>query len=225
MGSVKKKGLFVSFEGVDGSGKSAQAEKLHRNLVHQNYPALLIREPGGTDISEKIRQLLLDRKNSGLVPIAELYLYEAARAQLVHDRIIPELRKNRIVIADRFTDSTMAYQAYGRGLAIRVIEQANRMACDGIVPDKTFFLDIPLSEAQKRMAGSGKNDRMEKECESFFERVRRGYRKLARQEPERFIMLNGLKSRGDLEMEILNVVLVQIQNAKIKTGKANHEKI
>jgi dTMP kinase len=139
MNHSRRKGLFISFEGVDGSGKSVQAERLHRSLKEKSYSVLLIREPGGTAVSERIRDILLDRNNSGLIPIAELFLYKAARAQLVNDRIYPELRKNRIIIADRFADSTVAYQAFGRKLPVSMIEEANKIACRGVIPDITFF--------------------------------------------------------------------------------------
>lgn len=210
----RKKGLFISFEGIDGSGKSIQAEKLHKNLLNKGYRAVLIREPGGTAVSERIRDILLDRKHVGLIPIAELLLYEAARAQLVNEKISPELGKNRIVIADRFMDSTVAYQAFGRKLSLSMVHEMNNVACKGIFPDVTFFLDISLNVSRKRMIQSGKNDRMEKQDASFFKRVQRGYQNAALREPKRFVRLNGQRKADDLEKEILKIVMVRVQNNK-----------
>jgi dTMP kinase len=210
----RKKGLFISFEGIDGSGKSVQAERLHVNLLNKGYRAVLLREPGGTAVSERIRDILLDRNHVGLIPLAELFLYEAARAQLIDEKISPELGENRIVIADRFMDSTVAYQAYGRNLSLSMVHEMNNAACKGIFPDLTFFLDISLNVSRKRMIQSGKNDRMEKQEASFFRRVRRGYQDAAIREPKRFVRLNGQRKADELEKEILQIVMVLVQNRK-----------
>ena len=211
-----RKGLFISFEGIDGSGKSVQAKRLFERLKKTGYAVLLIREPGGTVISESIRTILLDRQLQDMAIVTELLLYEAARAQLVYERIVPELNKGTIVLTDRYTDSTVAYQAFGRQLPSGVVNESNILACAGVFPDRTYVLDIPVDESKKRMSGCNKNDRMEKEKVSFFERVREGYLAIASKEPDRVYVLDGLKSMDALEQEILDDVLLYIQAAQIK---------
>jgi dTMP kinase len=171
-----KNGLFITFEGVDGSGKTTQIRKLHDFLENQGIAVDLIREPGGTAIGEQIRALLLDKSNGEMSSETELLLYEAARSQIVRERILPSLRAGRVVICDRFFDSTTAYQGYGRGLDLADIERLNRWATGGLEPDLTFFLDLPVKEAMKRMEGRLiDSDRLEEEGCEFLSRVRDGY--------------------------------------------------
>jgi dTMP kinase len=218
-GGNSRKGFFISFEGIDGSGKSVQAERLYGNLKNHGYPVVLIREPGGTEISEKIRSILLDCRHGRMAPLAELFLYEAARAQLVDEKIGPELERKHVVLTDRFADSTLAYQAYGRRLPLNLVIEANRHACGEVLPDRTFFLDIPLEESRRRMRQSGKKDRMEKEDESFFKRVRKGYLEISREETDRIVVLDGMKPMEVLEREILQDAVIQLKIRNIEKGE------
>lgn len=177
--------MFITFEGIDGCGKSTQAKLLEERLRStQHQPVVFVRDPGHTGISEAIRAILLDKANNSLTARTELLLFSAARAQLVDAVIRPALEQGSIVIADRFTDSTIAYQAFGRGLPLQDIQFANTVATGGIAPDITFFLDIPLQQAKERC--SEKNaDRMELAGDGFFERVILGYQDLSVIEPNR----------------------------------------
>lgn len=171
-----KIGLFITFEGVDGSGKTTQIEMLRDQLRSEGHSVEVIREPGGTAIGEKIRSLLLDKSNGEMSSETELLLYEAARAQIVHERILPSLREGRIVICDRFFDSTTAYQGYARGLDLNDVERLNRWATDGLEPELTFLMDLPVEDAYTRMHGRfGDSDRLEKEGFEFMKKVRDGY--------------------------------------------------
>jgi len=171
-----KNGLFITFEGVDGSGKTTQIRKLRDSLETQGIAVDLIREPGGTAIGEQIRNLLLDKSNGEMSSETELLLYEAARSQIVRERILPSLKAGRVVICDRFFDSTTAYQGYGRGLDLGDIERLNRWATGGLEPDLTFFLDLPVKDAMRRMEGRLiDSDRLEEEGYEFLSRVRDGY--------------------------------------------------
>jgi dTMP kinase len=171
-----KKGLFITFEGVDGSGKTTQIQKLRDFLETKGLAVDLIREPGGTAIGEKIRTVLLDKSNGEMSSETELLLYEAARSQIVRERILPSLRAGQIVICDRFFDSTTAYQGYGRGLNLADIERLNRWATGGLEPDLTFFLDLPVRDALRRMEDRLiDSDRLEEEGSEFMTKVRDGY--------------------------------------------------
>ena len=171
----KRSGIFIAFEGIDGCGKSTQAKKLYACLKKKGYSVMLLREPGGTPVSEKIRRILLDRRLD-ISPLTELFLYEAARSQLAESAIIPALDKGQVVICDRYFDSTTAYQGYGRGIDIRLVERLNQAASLGIKPDLTFILDVDYRTSLMRR--SKKPDRLEIEKKAFFNRVRRGFRSL-----------------------------------------------
>ncbi len=178
------RGAFISFEGCDGSGKSTQAAQLARTLEALGFPVLLTREPGGTAISEKIRQILLDPENAALSETAELLLYEASRAQLVNEVLRPSLEAGTWVICDRYADSTYAYQAAGRGLDAGLVQRANDLGTCGLEPDLTLLLDIDPAVALGR-ATKGGADRMEAEGLAFQRKIRAGYLELARKKPER----------------------------------------
>lgn len=195
---------FLTFEGIDASGKSLQAERLASSLRDEGYDVLHVREPGGTPIAERIRDILLDREHSGMSAVTELFLYEAARAQLVSDTIRPALAEGRIVISDRFSDSTVAYQGYGRSLPLDVIHEVNRLACSGISPLRTYILDIPWKESTSRRKNdtNKKDDRMESEKELFFEKVRKAYHAVAEEEPARILLLDGMRDVEALGEEI-----------------------
>ncbi len=188
----KISGLFIAFEGIDGCGKSTQAEMLYRHLKKSGYPVRLVREPGGTVLSEKIRRILLDPK-SEIRPVAELLLYQAARAQLVADVIRPALQNGEVVVCDRFYDSTTAYQGFGRGLDQKLIARLNRTASYDVAPDLTFIFDVDYKTSLARRGKGGKKpDRLEKEKKLFFNRVRRGFRSL--ESKRRVILLDGSRS-------------------------------
>lgn len=177
------KGIFITFEGSEGCGKSTQSKMLYEYLKAKGYGVIYLREPGGTKISEKIRALLLDHKNDALSPESETLLYMAARAQLVSELINPALEKGKIVICDRFLDSTLAYQGYGLGMELKYIKAMGNFSTQGIKPDLTILLDLPVEEGLKHRGGS--EDRIEKRSIVYHQRVRKGYLKLAKSEPER----------------------------------------
>ena len=186
--------MLITFEGLDFSGKSTQVRLLSERLSQENFNVLVLREPGGTEIGEKIRSILLDKESSGMTDASELFLFSASRAQLVEEVVKPGLEGNMIVICDRFYDSTTAYQGWGRGLMKEAIAAIHQLATSGLVPDLTFFLDLPLPEVEKRMqrSKSGK-DRMESNGQGFYEKVREGYLHLARHE-KRFVIIDAVQS-------------------------------
>ena len=170
------KGKFITFEGIDGCGKSTQLAINARFLEERGQTPLIIREPGGTSIGEKIRTILLDKKNDEMCAITELLLYEAARAQITQEKIKPSLEQGNIVLCDRFFDSTFAYQGYARGLGTKVVESLNLLATEGLEPDLTFLFDITPEDAFKRRAARGESeDRLEAMGLGFQEEVRKGY--------------------------------------------------
>lgn len=178
---MKKKCTIVSFEGIDGCGKSFQAKKFLRYLKSTGFDVVFLREPGTTSLGKKLRRILLS-KNDDIQPVSELFLYLAARNELVKKSILPELNKKKVIILDRFIDSTLAYQGYGRGIPIELIETAHTHILGGIKPDITFVIDAPSRTLRKIVCKNP--DRLEK-SERFQEKVRQGYIKIAKKEPER----------------------------------------
>ena len=170
------KGVFITFEGIDGCGKSTQTSMCKTWLEELGRTVLLVREPGGTKIGERIRELLLDKKNSSMAPLTELFLFEAARAQIVEEVIKPALSEGKIVICDRFFDSSYAYQGCARGLGPEMVSRLNMDATGGLAPDITFFLDISVEGAIKRRNVRGEEkDRIESAGDAFQEKVRQGF--------------------------------------------------
>lgn len=222
--------LFITFEGIDASGKSLQIKALYKKLHQMRYPVTLVRDPGGPPVSEKIRSILLDQQHHSMIPLTELFLYEAARSQLISETINPALERGDIVLSDRFIDSTVAYQGYGRLLSDKLVQQANRWSCGTTYPDRTYILDIPWEESmRRRRALSKKADRMEKEQVAFFHRVQEGYKTIAKKEPQRVLLLDGTKNIKCLEQEILKDVLIIIEKQTNKKtnhllARINHEK-
>ncbi len=199
--------MLITFEGIDGSGKSTQAQKLWQRLQHEGADPLLVREPGGTLLSERVRALLLDRALP-IEPFAELLLFSAARTQLVIDVIRPALGQGRIVICDRFYDSTVAYQGGGRQLGdLPWLHDFNRRVADGLVPDRTYLLDLEPTTALARRTHrhadpATRDDRMEAAGIAFQQRVAAAYQILARDEPARFLPLDGARAAEVLHAQI-----------------------
>ena len=190
--------MLITFEGLDYSGKSTQVQLLADRLTVQDHRVLVLREPGGTDIGEKIRKMLLDKNNDGMTEASELFLFSASRSQLVQEVVRPALDGGMVVICDRYYDSSTAYQGFGRGIPLDVIHAINRYATGGLVPDVTFFLDIPIREIDKRMHSSKSNkDRMESNSIEFYERTRSGYLQIAKTE-SRYCVIDGLQPIDDL---------------------------
>jgi len=206
-------GLFITFEGIDGCGKSTQIKLLHKNLTCQGYPVILTREPGGTPISEKIRNLILGRENSEMSTKCELLLYLAARAQHVDEKICPAMLNGKIVLSDRFEEATFTYQGYGRDIGLDVIQPLNNYATGGLTPDLTFILDISPEVSKKRFLASGKiRDRLELNNTDFFERIRLGYKKRVFSRPLQIIEINGELPVEEIERKIFLEVLRKIKS-------------
>jgi dTMP kinase len=185
-------GLFITLEGIDFCGKTTQAKRLVSYLRRKGYEVLLVREPGGNRVAEKIRKVLLSRKNSDMTPLTELLLYEAARSQLTEKVILPALKRGKTVVCDRYADSSLAYQGFGRGLNKKMIENLNRIATFGLSPDLTIILDVPLAVSAKRRRLEGKDkDRLEREKSDFHKRIREGFSTIARMNRKRVKLLDG----------------------------------
>jgi dTMP kinase len=202
---------FISFEGGDGSGKTTQIGLLEDYLCAKGMKCIRTREPGATALGKILRQALLDVKDTTVFSATELFLYLADRAQHVHEIIQPALAAGKVVLCDRFGDSTLAYQGYGRGFDLTLLRSLNLMACQGIIPYLTFLLDIPpalgLARTQKRnTSGAGRTDRFEGEKVEFHEKVRSGFLELARHEPARFVVLDATLPVAEIHQQIKNAV-------------------
>lgn len=202
--------MLITFEGIDGAGKSTQVKKLKKHLTEKGHEVLTLREPGGTIVAEKIRDLLLESKHE-ITPVGELLLFSASRAELVQNVIMPELEREKVVILDRFYDSTTAYQGYGRGLDLQVLERINSISSFGLEPDLTFFLDISPEDALIRKFSEksiplafeeNELDRMESSGLAFYQKVRNGYLKLA-ESNKRFVLLNASEKPHDIHSQIV----------------------
>ncbi|MDD2891070.1 MAG: dTMP kinase [bacterium] len=202
-----KKGLFISFEGIEGCGKTTQAKRLFKYLVTQGYKCILTQEPGGTGISKKIREILLDKENKKLTPIAELFLYLADRAQHTEEVVLPALKSNKIVITDRSVDSTIAYQGGGREISMETIKTLNQFVTKGITPNITILLDI---EPEKGLARIKNKDRMELEKIKFYKKVRKVYLDIANKEPKRVKIINGNLKIEEIELGIRKFIQKQL---------------
>lgn len=200
------KGKFISFEGIEGTGKSTQAKLLQQSLLGLGYEVILTEEPGGTLISLRIREILLSVDHKKMKPLTELLLYNAARAQHIEEVILPALNRGAVVITDRFTDSTFAYQGYGRGIDPDLLESIDRIATDGLRPDMTMLLDLDVETGLRRNRRINKTDRLELEDVEFHERVRKGYHELAAKEPERIKVLDASGGIGELNIVIAKII-------------------
>ncbi|MFH1702165.1 MAG: dTMP kinase [Nitrospirota bacterium] len=201
-----KKGIFISFEGIEGSGKTKQSRLLYEYLRKSGYKVILTGEPGGTQIGLKIRDLLLSVENRKMTPVSELLLYNASRAQHIKEVILPALKKGFIVITDRFIDSTKAYQGYGRGIDLKLIEFFEKIVTEDIRPDLTLLLDLDVKIGLKRNRGINKTDRLELEDVKFHKRVRDGYLKIAAKELERIKLIDATESIEEIHRKIIGIV-------------------
>jgi dTMP kinase len=206
--------LFITFEGSEGCGKSTQARALWRKLSRLGTPTILTHEPGGTALGNQLRRVLKKGRQDKISPIAELFLFAACRIQLVTEVIRPNLRQGKVVICDRFADSTTAYQGYGRGLDLETIKKTNELATQGTKPDLTVFLDIPTQKGLNRKQ-SRATDRFEAENITFHNKVRAGYLKLAAEEPGRWLVIDANLSRARIGKIIWDRVKQLLQKENI----------
>lgn len=214
--------MFITFEGIDFCGKSTQVELLKNFLLTLGKKVEIIREPGGTVISEKVRNILLDKKNDSMLMESEILLFSAARAQLVREKIKPFLDKGYYVISDRFHDSTTAYQGFGRGISLDAVRNINSFAIGDVIPDITFFVDIPVETAEKRKSKilNVELDRMEVSGKKFFDRVRAGYIYLSENE-SRFRRIDGTKSIEDIHKYIIDEIDMLEKRLKYEADQEN----
>jgi dTMP kinase len=202
----KAPGIFITFEGGEGTGKTTQIANLAKAFERSGRRVVVTREPGGSHIANRIRSLLLDPKMEGLVPLAELFLYEASRAQHVRDVIRPALAVGQVVICDRFADSSIVYQGAARGLEARAVKRLNEMATGGLKPHLTFLLDLDPRIGLARVGARGILDRMEKEKLAFHRAVRAGYLALAKRERKRIRVIDASRSRDHVHEQIMEIV-------------------
>lgn len=198
--------FFITLEGPDGGGKSTQARLLAEHLRLQGHPALLTREPGGTAIGDQVRKTLMDLRNTGMNPPTEFLLFSASRAQLVHQVIRPHLAAGGVVVSDRFSDSSLAYQGFGHGLDLDRLRAITDFATGGLVPDLTLLLDLPVELGLRRRRDDGGWNRLDAYDLAFHERVRQGYFALAAAEPERWVRLDASPSADEVQAEVRRVV-------------------
>lgn len=203
---IMERGKFITFEGCDGCGKSTQLKLLSAYLTENNIPHIFTREPGGGAISEAIREILLSGKNEDMTDECEALLFAAARVQHLHDRVEPALREGKLVICDRYVDSSLAYQAYARGLGAEFVEKINAFALQNYRPDVTVFIDLTPEAAFLRKHGADENDRMEKAGIEFHKRVYEGYKAVAEKEPDRVVCVNGEQTPEEIFTDVVRIL-------------------
>ncbi len=201
-----RRGKFITFEGCDGCGKSTQLKMLSEYLTEKGIPHIFTREPGGGKISEQIREVLLSGKNLEMTDECEALLYAAARVQHLSDRVEPALSEGKLVICDRYVDSSLAYQAYARGLGREFVEKINAFALERYLPDVTVFIDLTPEAAFARKHGADENDRMELAGMEFHKRVYEGYKTVAKEQPLRFACVDGTKTPEGVFEEIKKIL-------------------
>jgi len=212
----KKKPLFITFEGIEGSGKSYQSKKLYKKLKKMGIPAILTREPGGTPSAEKIRKVILDdyfhpdfkekfNKNT------DTLLYLAARNEHISNKIKPAILKRKIVICDRFIDSTLAYQVYGKGVNIRFINSIHRYILDNIKPDLTFILKVKISKALRRLNKRGKKNRYDKFSKNFYDKVQKAFVKISKENKKKYVLLDNSNDSMEIENIIIKKILSKLK--------------
>lgn len=211
-------GSFISLEGIDGAGKTTQVGLLARRLRSLGLDVVTVREPGGTRLGEAVRKIVQDPELVEIDPPAEACLFAAARAQLTAQVILPAIKEHKVVLADRFADSTIAYQGAGRGLPEELLVALNEMVTHGIRPDLTIIIDVPVAEALARVSKTKSFDRVERLEPAFFERVRECYLKLAGREGSRFAVVDGTKAPAEVENEIFALVQGALKRCTIASG-------
>ncbi|MCL6598758.1 MAG: dTMP kinase [Alicyclobacillus macrosporangiidus] len=195
--------MFITFEGLDGAGKSTQIERLRARLEASGRRVMCTREPGGTPLGDALRALLLDPARRDIAPRTEALLYAASRAQLLWERVRPALARGDVVLCDRYVDASLAYQGEGLGLGMDAVAAVNRFATGGLKPDLTFLLDVPVAVSRGRVqAGRGQADRIEQRGDEYFSLVRDAFLRIAAAEPERVVVLDGTRDAQALEQEI-----------------------
>ena len=200
------KGKFITFEGCEGAGKSTQLQLLSSYLKERAIEHIFTREPGGNPVSEKIRALILDGANTAMTSECEALLYAASRAQVISDVIVPALDQGKIVVCDRYLDSSLAYQGFARGLGIDFVERINSFALQKCLPDVTFFLDLDPVSAFARKSGADENDRMEQAGIAFHKKVYEGYLALAERYPERFLRLDARRGANGIHEDVVRIL-------------------
>jgi dTMP kinase len=212
-----KKGIFITLEGIDFSGKTTQARYLINLLKKNRLKYLFLREPGGTKLSERIRRILLSKGEIDICPKSELWLYQAARSQIVLEKIMPAIKSGIIVVCDRFYDSTTAYQAYGRGLDKDFVKKSNLFATDSLKPDLTLLFDLPEKKAfDRKLRLERAKDRLENEKLAFFRRVRRGYLELAKADPKRIRIIKADASKNEAKQAMIEIVVDYLRRCRIR---------
>lgn len=204
--TASQKGTFISFEGIEGTGKTIQSRLLCEHLMKKGYKVILTEEPGGTRIGLKIRDLLLSTENREITPVAELLLYNASRSQHIKEVILPAINDSSVVITDRFSDSTVAYQGFGRRIDLGYIDFIERIVTEGLKPDITLLLDLDVETGLMRNKGINKTDRLELEDVEFHKRVRDGYLEIAAKEPERIKLIDASGSIEEIHSKVINIV-------------------
>lgn len=211
--------MFITFEGPEGSGKTTQIRLLSDYLRQQGWSVLATREPGGTAIGDQIRACLHDVNNTTMTAAAELLLYSASRAQLVGELIRPALAQGQIVLCDRYADSTLAYQGYGRGLDLAALQQITQFATGGLQPDLTLFLDVDVAAGlARRQLGGDEMNRLDREAVVFHEKVRAGYFRLSTTDPERWVIVNADRPVPIIQTEIREIVRGRIRQHRVCEG-------
>lgn len=198
--------MFITFEGIDYSGKSTQAKLLHEYFRKNKVKSILVREPGGTKISEKIREILLNREHLEMLPLTEFFLFSASRTQLVNEVIKPNLKRGVAVICDRYYDSSSAYQGYGGKVDVKKIFEVNDFAASGLVPDLTFLIDISPQKAFARAIEKHSLDRMESKKLSFYKRVQKGFGEIAKKNKKRFAVIDGNRTVEEIHESVVKTV-------------------
>lgn len=206
-----KKGLFVTFEGPDGSGKTTISKAVYQLLLDNNYPAIYTREPGGISISEQIRDIILNPNHNNMDAWTEALLYAAARRQHVVEKILPALNENKIVISDRFVDSSLAYQGVGRDLGIDKVMEINNFAIGDCLPDLTIYLDIDISVSLERVNQRSQKDRLELESNSFHFKVFEGYQQVKEMFADRMLVFDGKADIDSLSKKIYETIILELQ--------------
>jgi dTMP kinase len=202
--------MFITFEGPEGGGKSSQIRMLADFLEANGFAVFVTREPGGTAIGDQIRDVLHEVSNTDMVAATEFLLYSASRAQLVRERIVPALEAGVIVLCDRYADSTIAYQGYGRGLDLEMVRQITRFATGGLVPDLTFLLDIDVERGlARRVAGDAEMNRLDLEAVAFHKRVRQGYHHLAARDPRRWVIVDADRRPERVQADLQALLLAR----------------